>query len=177
MGLPTLIVVSGPAGSGKTTLAHNLALIIGCPAICRDEIKEGMVHASRAHVNPELGDPLTQRTLLVFFETLRVLLRAGVTVVAEAAFQDPIWRSHLEPLSDLAQFRIIQCRVETSLARQRIADRPFRPAHADESLLALADYFDDFVRLSLPAPVIDVDTTDGYKPPLDQIVSFVHTDS
>jgi dephospho-CoA kinase len=34
-----------PAGSGKTTLAHALAAV-GCPAICRDEIKEGMVHAT-----------------------------------------------------------------------------------------------------------------------------------
>jgi adenylate kinase family enzyme len=39
------VVVSGPAGSGKTTLAHRLASAIGCPAICRDEIKAGMVHA------------------------------------------------------------------------------------------------------------------------------------
>jgi adenylate kinase family enzyme len=44
--LPTLIVVSGPAGSGKTTLAHAIASAVGCPAICRDEIKEGMVHAA-----------------------------------------------------------------------------------------------------------------------------------
>jgi predicted kinase len=43
--LPVLAVVSGPMGSGKTTLAHRLARAVGCPAICRDEIKEGMVHA------------------------------------------------------------------------------------------------------------------------------------
>jgi adenylate kinase family enzyme len=43
---PTLIIVSGPPGSGKTTLAHEIARAVGCPAICRDEIKEGMVHAT-----------------------------------------------------------------------------------------------------------------------------------
>jgi adenylate kinase family enzyme len=41
--LPALIVVSGPMGSGKTTLAHRIAQAVGCPAICRDEIKEGMM--------------------------------------------------------------------------------------------------------------------------------------
>ena len=48
MGTPTLIVVSGPAGSGKTTLAHALAAAVGCPAVSRDEIKEGMVASNPA---------------------------------------------------------------------------------------------------------------------------------
>jgi cytidylate kinase len=39
---PAPIVVSGPPGSGKTTLAHEIARPAGCPAVCRDEIKEGM---------------------------------------------------------------------------------------------------------------------------------------
>jgi predicted kinase len=46
--LPVLVVVSGPMGSGKTTLARKIARSVGCPAICRDEIKEGMVHAAPA---------------------------------------------------------------------------------------------------------------------------------
>jgi DNA polymerase III delta prime subunit len=37
---PALVVVSGPPGSGKTTLAHKIARAAGCPAACRDEIKE-----------------------------------------------------------------------------------------------------------------------------------------
>jgi predicted kinase len=57
--LPTLVVVSGPAGAGKTTLAHRIAEAVGCPVICRDEIKEGMVHTSPGLV-PGPGDELTR---------------------------------------------------------------------------------------------------------------------
>ena len=45
-GTPTLVVVSGPPRTGKTTLAHMIARAVPCPAVCRDEIKEGMVHAA-----------------------------------------------------------------------------------------------------------------------------------
>jgi predicted kinase len=89
--LPALVVVSGPAGTGKTTLAHKIAQAVGCPAICRDEIKQGMMHAVPGFA-PGPGDELTMRTLPVFFGVLELLLRAGVTTVAEAAFQDRLWR-------------------------------------------------------------------------------------
>src|SRR3954452_25248663 len=102
---PTLVVVSGPPASGKTTLAHALAGAIRCPAVCRDEIKEGMVHAHGGAFEAARGDPLTQRTLPVFFDVLRVLLAGGVTVVAEAAFQDGVWRQGLEPLTRHARLR------------------------------------------------------------------------
>ena len=65
----TLIVVSGPPGAGKTTLAHEIARAIGCPAICRDEIKEGMAHATPGFA-PGPGDDLTMRTLPAFFGVL-----------------------------------------------------------------------------------------------------------
>jgi adenylate kinase family enzyme len=45
---PLLVVIAGRPGSGKTTLAHSLARKIGCPAICRDEIKEGFVNTMKS---------------------------------------------------------------------------------------------------------------------------------
>jgi predicted kinase len=186
--LPTLIVISGPSGSGKTTLAHTVARAVGCPAICRDEIKEGMVHAARAGTAPDFvpapGDELTVRTLPAFFDVLELLLRSGVTTVAEAAYQDQVWRQRLEPLLDLARLRIVHCRVDADLAFRRTLRRarqdPVRRAHADPDPQRPPDQaqhrvsYRAFRRISLAAPALEVDTTDGYEPGLDQIVSFVN---
>lgn len=178
---PTLVVVSGPAGVGKTTFAHNIALLIGCPAICRDEIKEGMVHATPGF-EPAVSDPLTMRTLGVFFDVLRMLLEAGVTVVAEAAFQDKVWRPRLEPLTDLCELRIVHLTVDPAIAHQRrvrrLTEVSTRKAHADVSSLQDssangAPSHDWFVPVSMPVPSLTVDTTDGYNPSLQDVVAFV----
>lgn len=173
MVLPTLVVVSGPAASGKTTLAHELARAIGCPAICRDEIKEGMVHAA-GRFDPATGDALTMRTLPLFFAVLRLLLEGGVTVVAEAAFQHQAWVSNLEPLTRLSSLRVVQCHTDPATARLRMGDRAAsRVAHADIDVIENARYFDDFDRLAIAAPSIDVDTTSGYQPSLARVVAFI----
>jgi len=175
MPLPHLIIVSGPAGSGKTTLAHRVAAEIGCPALCRDELKEGMVHATPGFV-PSVSDSLTMRTYELFFATIGSFLRAGVTHVAEAAFQDRLWRQGLEPLLELAELRVIRCRVDESTARDRATHRlesvRTRRAHADQAHLAAAQ---PFVPIALDVPTLDVDTSEGYHPGLAQIVAFAGT--
>jgi predicted kinase len=178
--LPMIVVVSGPAGAGKTTLAHALAERIGCPAVCRDEIKEGMVHASPGY-GPADNDAFNRRVFPVFFDVLGVLLRAGVSVLAEAAYQDKLWRPGLAGLAGLAEVRIVRCAVDRTVARDRVvrraAENGTRRAHGDGDLLAAweagAIAFDGFQHIDLPVPTVTVDTSDGYRPPLDEVVAFL----
>jgi predicted kinase len=168
MARPVLIIVSGPSGSGKTTLAHELARAIPCIAVCRDEIKEGMVFGVE-DFEPGWGDELTQRTFPLFFDVLELLLRNGVTVVADAAFQDKVWRSKLDPLLAIAEPRVVQCRTDEATMIARVTSRS-RTAHADAAWLAAPSHA--FDRLTLQ-PVIEVNTTDGYDPSVEAIVEFI----
>lgn len=55
---PTVVVISGPPGSGKTSLAAALSARLGWPTVARDAVKAGMVDAAGRQEPPPLGDPL-----------------------------------------------------------------------------------------------------------------------
>ena len=173
--LPSLIVVTGRPGSGKSTLAHALDRAVRCPAVCRDEIKEGRVHAAG------VADGLDRDVYVAFFDTVELLLGRGVTVVAEAAFQHKLWAPKLEPLRAAARVRVVVCTVDPVLARARelargLADPARLRFHDDPAVRAAAEGralpIGDYDPPRLDVPTLAVDTSDGYVPGFEAIVEF-----
>jgi hypothetical protein len=112
---------------------------------------------------------------------LELLVAADVTTVAEAAFQDRVWRPRLAPLLALARIRTVHCTVGPEGAFQRIVQRgrasTVRAAHADPDPDDADGYIQRhlaFDRISLDAPWIEVDTTSGYHPGLAQLAAFIN---
>lgn len=184
---PTLLIVSGPPGAGKTTLAHALADALGWPAVCRDEIKERMAVTDNGP-----ADQLNLKALEAFFQRIGEFISSGTNLVAEAAFQDRLWRPNLEPLirngdgdsdadeNGLVRIRVVRCIVDPEVARlriiRRVAEEPSRAVHADEELLRrIAEGerpIESWVPIALDVPCLIVDTTEGWNPPLSRIAEF-----
>ena len=167
---PLVVVVSGPPGAGTTTLAHELARAIPCPAVCRDEIKEGLVHGVPDY-KPAPGDAEAHRTLEIFFGVIAYLVEARVSLVAEAAFQHALWEPGLAPLLDRARVRVVHCQTGPAVARERIERRYAEPA--SRAIHGVSGQTRGFDPVRLPAPSIEVDTTAGYNPSLEEIVAFL----
>jgi predicted kinase len=180
MNKPFVIVVTGRPGSGKTTLAHTLARRICCPALCRDEFKEGYVH-TMGGTHASLGQDINWRLFNIFFETVDFVVSKGISIVIEAAFQHKLWVPKLTLLAEVARVSIVVCTVDPNLARSRFIERGLaNPArerfHGDNAVHATKDGLElpvmQYEPPEMDLPSLTVDTTDGYNPTLEQIASF-----
>ena len=176
---PLLLVISGPPGSGKTTLSRVIGDRLGLPVLCRDGIKEGVVFTTGELVSH--GTPRAAELFGVFYELLDAYLARGVSVIAEAAFRADIAPDELLSRQSAARLRMVRCTTGGAVWFDRFRARAPRPGHVD----------DEFVRRTLAAggpdptpylielpgvPTLEVDTTVELAPEIDAILEFVAGD-
>jgi len=152
MASPLLILVTGQPGSGKTTLARQLAADLQLPLIAKDTIKESLASLSSADaISTE-----TSRTLgAVAFDVVFSLLDQGFSSITEASWNPTIAAPRLAALPHM--IIEVHCVCDPATARRRYIERaPTRHwIHTD------TERFDDD-RLWSPAtarPLSMADTT------------------
>jgi predicted kinase len=176
---PTLVIISGAPGSGKTTLARRLAFDLRLPLLARDELKEALADAMGAPRDVPASMRLGAGAYATLYLVAQQLLEARIGVILESNFRRGVSETELQALLAWSDAGLIHCTATPEVVQRRYAERHDRgerhPAHLDaDRAAALADDLaaGRFEPLDLPIPTLMVDTTDGWRPSYEEVRDF-----
>ena len=176
---PKCVIVTGRAGSGKTTLARKLGECLWLPVISRDEIKEGYVNTYGVK-HDELPANTNAVVSDLFFVIINQYLAGNISVVIEAAFQHRVWEPRMPEIVELASPIIVLCSVDDAVAARRHLQRGLenpkrefyhgdrRVTHYRETGEILSP--ESYAAPQFNVPTIEVSTDGEYVPSIDDIV-------
>ncbi len=165
---PVFVAVTGPPGSGKSTIAAPLAGVLALPLLAKDTIKEALMDvlgAPDVAASQQLGAAAVEAMLAV-------AAASPIGAVLDCNFRRELAVDDLEALP--GQVVEVFCRCEPGEARQRFADRAGtrHPGHFDEERVRTAPWDSEvYEAVAGGWPVLEVGTSGPVD--LEAVVAFV----
>lgn len=166
--VPLLIIVTGPPGSGKTTLGRRVAEEFRLPFLHKDGIKERLFD-TLGWSDREWSKRLGHATYTILFHLLEELLKAATSAVVESNFHPAFDNDRFCALRAKYPFDAFQvvCVADGDVLYERFKARSEsgerHPGHVDEMNLA---EFEEILRrgrhdpLDLDGGLFEIDMTD-----------------
>ena len=183
---PRIVVVTGVPGSGKTTLATELARALRVPFLARDDVRGGLFFTAGVWTDEVDRVPSADEAVEVFLQTVEGLLAHGVSCVVEYVVRvhRPADLERLMAAGDCVVVITGCADASGRVARRNLADRfvanPALLAAAGvesveahtEVVVARMQEVEREMRRDFPLPVLHVDTSGDLRPGIDEIVAF-----
>ncbi len=177
--LPLLVVVTGSPGSGKTTLATDLARALRIPLISRDAIKEPIMEVYRINSVQE-SRQAGQAAYRILASMIEQLITGGSSCVVESNFAHGMGEDDFAPFIGRASIIQVHCTAPNDIILARFRERAEsgerHAGHQDLDVLddlAVALDTGRYDPLDLPAPLYRVDTNDGFDPTAGYIATEI----
>ena len=184
---PTVILMVGEPGSGKTELGIRLARSLRIPFLARDDVRTGLYFTAGAWGDrPGLPPPRDDATG-TFLSLVETMAGLGVSCVVEYVVRDDR-PEDLERITSVAHCVGVRTWCDDAPARRAAREQADLLLRRPPVLAALGyEAIDEHVtqatahmaavtaqmRTAFDFPVLAVSTDDGYDPSLPEIVEFV----
>ena len=178
---PSLVIISGPPGAGKSSLAADISRDLGLAMLAKDMFKEAIfdhlpgVDTSDAH---RLG--VAAVGMMYAFASHQ--LENGVGIILESTFDRGKAEEDVRPLLEMANAVVVHCTAPDGLILERFKDRVDDPdrheVHRDdEHIDALEQNLAAGVYepMDLDIPTIEVDMSDPEKVDVRNLINRIRT--
>jgi predicted kinase len=175
--IPTVIWVTGLPATGKSFLARQLGEQLGLPLFGKDQFKEILFDTLGIGDRP-YSRKLGVASITLLFDVVAHILAAGGSCIAESNFSAELDSPRVMALHQQFQFQSVQvlCFADGLVLQQRFRSRERHPGHLDQLLATELEanlLLGRTAPMAIPAPLIEVDTTDTAKIPHAAILQQV----
>lgn len=183
------IVITGPPGVGKTTLARHLSQRLRLPLLTRDDVRSGHFF-TQGGWSDRVGEVLNAPASVErYLELVDAYVARGISLVSDVVVTEQFLA---DAVGHLQRSRPMVLALAAPEARSRylarLASDPFMARQTtlrtlgarsiDEHIVRAATQHDEVTRVlcdgrQIGVPTLDVSTRNGYDPSLDAIVDAV----
>jgi predicted kinase len=178
---PLLIIITGLACTGKTSLGHRLAAELHLPFVHKDGIKE-ILFDRLGWRDREWSKKMGRTSIELLYYFIEIQLKAGASLIAESNFKAEFANREFLELKQKYNFEPFQilCQTDGDVLFQRFRARSEsgerHPGHVDhlnydEFKPALLEGGSE--ALDIGGEILEVDTTDFQKIDYDRLLGVI----